>query len=246
MPYQTITYQRKGRVGAIALNRPEAKNAINALMSQELAEVCSEISRDETAAVVTLTGTGEAFSVGTDSKETRLWPVATALAKLNCPLICAVNGDALGQGLELALACDLRVASETARLGLPQIASGLIPRDGGTQRLPRLIARAKALEMILLGEPVNAREACRLGLVNQVVAPDELSPVVAEIARKMSARAPLALRYAKEAILQGAELTLEQGLRLETDLYSLLQTTDDRTEGIRAFQEKRQPKFRGK
>jgi len=172
--------------------------------------------------------------------------VAGAVAKLECPVIAAINGDALGQGFELALACDLRIAVETARLGLPQIVSGLIPWDGGTQRLPRLVGRAKAMEMVLLGESISAREAYRVGLVNKVVALEELSTVVANMVRVMASSAPLALKYAKEAIGKGLELTLEQGLRLEADLYLLLQTTADRTEGITAFRQKRQPEFKGK
>lgn len=148
--------------------------------------------------------------------------------------------------MELALACDFRIAAETARLGLPQIASGLIPWDGGTQRLPRLVGRAKALEIILLGEPISAKEAYRVGLVNKVVKLVELPLAVANVAREMASGAPVAVKYAKEAVDKGLELTLEQGLRLEADLYSLLQTTQDRIEGIAAFREKRPPTFEGK
>lgn len=253
MGYDAVLYQKKEQIGNITLNRPEVNNAINAPLAEELIDICSEVSQDEDVRVVTITGAGEAFCVGTDwsgslpleTAQTKLLSVAGVVAKLDCPVIAAINGDALGQGLELALACDLRIAAETARLGLSQVVSGLIPWDGGTQRLPRLVGSAKAMEMILLGESISAKEAHRLGLVNKVVALKELSLVVADIAREMASRAPLALKYAKEAIHQGLELTLEQGLRLEADLYSLLQTTQDRTEGITAFREKRQPKFKG-
>lgn len=250
MPYQTITYQEANGVGTITLNRPRVNNAINTQLSQEIADVCSRINQDQAVMVVIITGAGKSFSVGTDlstvSSRTASWSVTRPVSRLNCPVIAAINGDTLEQGLELALACDLRITVETANLGLPQITSSLIPWDGGTQRLPRLVGRAKALEMILLGEPIGAKEAYRVGLVNKVVPPKELSSVVADMARRMASMGPLALKYIKEAVNKGLELTLEQGLRLETDLYLLLQTTEDRTEGITAFREKRHPEFKGK
>ena len=252
MCYEVIVYQKRGLVGNITLNRPETKNAINARLAQELVDVCAEVSQDEDIRVVTITGAGDTFCVGTDralpseALPSELPSVAAPVAKLDRPVIAAINGDALGQGLELALACDFRIAAETARLGLPQIASGLIPWDGGTQRLPRLVGRAKALEIILLGEPISAKEAYRVGLVNKVVKLVELPLAVANVAREMASGAPVAVKYAKEAVDKGLELTLEQGLRLEADLYSLLQTTQDRIEGIAAFREKRPPTFEGK
>ena len=264
MSYQTISYQKSGGVGIITLNRPEANNAFNIELATAMADVCSEINQDQEIRVVTVTGAGETFSIGTDwsnppampgkNRETpprwesgaKSWSVATAVSRLDCPVIAAINGDALGQGLELALACDLRIAAETANLGLTHIASGFIPWDGGTQRLPRLVGRAKAMEMLLLGETVSAREAYRLGLVNKVVQLKELLPVVNDMAQRMASSAPLALRYVKEAVYKGLDLTLEEGLRLETDLYAILQTTEDRAEGITSFLKKRQPKFKGK
>ena len=250
MSQMTLTYHKRGQTGIITLNRPEVNNAINTELALAMADVCSKINRDQDIRVVTITGAGEAFSVGTDRssppEKIELLSVATEVSKLNCPVIAAINGDALGQGLELALACDLRIAAETANLGLPDIASGIIPSDGGTQRLPRLVGRARAMEMILLGELLDAREAYRIGLVNKVVQPEELLPVVNDMAQRMAANAPVALRYAKEAINKGLELTMEQGLRLETDLYTLLHTTEDRTEGITSFLKKRRPKFKGK
>ena len=157
-----------------------------------------------------------------------------------------INGDALGQGLELALACDLRIAAETAHFGFPQITSGFIPWDGGTQLLPRIIGRGKAIEMILTGETIGAPQAYEMGLINKVVSSKKLMPTVMETAQLISSKAPIALRHTKEAIRKGLELTLEQGLRLEADLYLLLQTTDDRIEGVKAFRERRQPQFKGK
>jgi enoyl-CoA hydratase len=159
--------------------------------------------------------------------------------------IAAINGDAWGEGLELALSCDIRIASEGARFCLPHTGYGLIPGGGGTQRLPRLVGKGKALEMTLTAEPIDAQEAFRTGLVNKVVPHDELLQEVEELAGRIIARAPIALRYAKEAVNKGLDLTLEQGLRLEADLYFLIQTTDDRMEGIRAFLEKRSPQFKG-
>jgi enoyl-CoA hydratase/carnithine racemase len=146
----------------------------------------------------------------------------------------------------MALACDIRIAGETSRFGLPQIKKGLIPWDGGTQRLTRLVGRGKALEMILTGETMSAEEAYRFGLVSQVVPPKELMAIVMKMAREMASKGSIALRYTKEAVYQGMDLTLEQGLRLEADLYLLIHTTKDRTEGIKAFREKRVPKFEGK
>jgi len=254
MRYETLLYQKKDQIGSITLNRPQANNAINERLAEELVDLCSEIRQDDGVRVVTITGAGKTFCAGTDwsghvpleTASSKLWSVAAAIAKLDVPVIAAINGDALGQGLELALACDLRIASQTTHLGFPQVVSGLIPCDGGTQRLPRLIGRARATEMILLGEPISAEEACRIGLVTRVVAPDKLSVVVTDMAQEIASRAPVALRYAKEAINKGLDLTLGQGLRLEADLYLLLHTTKDRTEGIQAYLKKRQPKFKGK
>jgi len=251
-----IIYQKTGFVANITINRPDNGNAVDMELSQELADICTAINQDETVRVVVITAAGERhFSSGTDpallaimaQKQQMKLPSGTkAILGINQPVIAAINGDALGQGLELALACDLRVAAETAHLGLPQIISGLIPWDGGTQLLPRVVGRTKAAEMILTGKIISALEACEIGLVNRVVPSKELMPTVIEMAQAMSLRAPIALRHAKEAIRKGLELTLEQGLRLEADLYLLLQTTEDRIEGIKAFLERRQPKFKGK
>jgi len=247
MPYKAIIFTKKRHVAHVTLNRPDADNAVNQQLAQELEEVCTRISQDDDIYVVTVTGAGDAFCSGSEGElENAPCRPAAAIARIDRPVIAAINGDALGQGLELALAGDLRIAAETAHLGLPYITSGLIPHDGGTQRLPRLVGRAKAMEMVLLGEPLSARESYRIGLVNKMVQSEELLPVVNDMAQRIAASAPLALRYAKEAISKGLELTLEQGLRLETDLYTLLQTTEDRAEGITSFLEKRHPKFKGK
>ncbi len=257
MIYKTLVYQKTEFVGNIILKRPADGNTINARLAQELADICASINQDETVRAVTIAGAGERyFCAGADStllpsvtegkQQSSLPSVAKSIFNVSQPVIAAINGDALGQGLELALACDLRIAADTAHFGLPQITSGFIPWDGGTQLLPRLIGRGKAMEMILMGETIDAAQAYEIGLVNKVIPSKELMPAVAEMAREISLKAPISLRYAKEAIHKGLDLTLEQGLRLEADLYFLLQTTEDRPEGIKAFQERRAPRFKGK
>jgi enoyl-CoA hydratase/carnithine racemase len=168
------------------------------------------------------------------------------LGDLPQPVVCAINGDATGAGLELALACDVRIAAEGANFSVPEISLGLLPLAGGTQRLPRLIGRGKALEMILTGDPIDAQEALRIGLVSAVVLHDYLLSEAEAIASRIAARGPLAVRYAKEAIARGFEMPLEQALRFETDLTIILQTTEDRAEGVRAFLEKRKAEFKGR
>jgi enoyl-CoA hydratase len=203
--------------------------------------------------VVVLTGAGEAFCTGFDLAELRTSTKdknsaslsSGAIAGINCPLIAAVNGDALGAGLELALSCDIRICSDNAHFGFPETSHGLIPGGGGTQRLPRIVGKGKATEMILTAEPIDAAEAYRIGMVSRVVPSQKLQDEAEEIARKLIARAPIAVRYAKEAVNKGMDLTLAQGLRLEADLSFLLQTTKDRAEGIKAFIEKRKATFKG-
>jgi enoyl-CoA hydratase/carnithine racemase len=248
MSYKSIIYEKNEFIASITLNLPDSGNAISSQLSRELAELCASINIDEEIRVVTITGAGKHFCLGTDPAKQKTEPTAAAknILGIDRPVIAAINGDALGQGLELALACDLRIAADTARFGLPQIASSSIPWDGGTQLLPRIIGRTKAMEIILLGEAIDATLACEIGLVNKVVSSRELMSTVMEMATKLSSGAPLSLRYVKEAVCQGLDLTLDQGLHLEADLYHLLQTTEDRTEGIRAFQQRRTAKFKGK
>lgn len=253
---KAVVYQKIEAAGMVTINRPEANNAINEQVAEELARICHDISIDESVKVVIITGAGhKTFSAGSDLKklkskkgagEARLLSVAAPVAALKCPAIAAINGDALGQGLELALACDIRIAVKKARFALPHIASGLMPWDGATQRLSRLVGIGKAMEMVLTGEAVDAGEAKRIGLLTEVVAPKELMLLAKNMAQAMAAQSPLALSFAKEAINKGLDLTLEQGLHLEADLYFLLHTTEDRTEGIKAFLEKRPPRFKGK
>lgn len=252
MTDKAVVFQKMDAVGILMLYRPRANNAINQQVTEELADICHQINTDETTKVAIVTSAGQkAFSIGTDMnkqkrKRARLLSVAEPVAALKCPSIAAINGDAIGQGLELALACDIRIAVNKARFALPHIASGLIPWDGATQRLLRVVGITKAMEMVLTGATIDAQEALRIGLVSQVVPPDELIPVAKNMAQTMASQSPLALSFAKEAINKGMDLTLEQGLRLEADLYFLLHTTEDRTEGIKAFLEKRPPQFKGK
>jgi enoyl-CoA hydratase len=247
MPLSSIIYAKKGHIAQVTLNRPEANNVINQQLAQELEEICLQINQDDDIYVMTVTGVGDkAFCSGSELDPVELYhSSASAIAGVERPVIAAINGEALGQGLELALSCDIRIASDKARLGLPQVARGLIPMDGGTQRLPRIIGRGKALELLLTGETIRANEAFKIGLVSKVVPPEKLSGEVGELAENIAAKGPIAVRYIKEAVNKGLDMTLEQGLRLEADLYFLLHTTSDRTEGIRAFLEKRNPQFRG-
>ncbi len=264
MSYDTIAYEVEERIALITLDRPQAANAINAQMAMELREVCQSINREEAIRVVIITGAGgKAFCCGADLREvfdsTKSETPSLAELKefilnnnvsesvrgIQCPVIAAINGDALGMGLALALSCDFRLASDKSQLGVPDVAQGYLLASGITQWLPRIVGRAKALEMILTAESIDAQEAYRIRLVHKVVQHQEVIAEAKELARKMVSGAPVALRYAKEAVHKGLDLTLEQGLRLECDLYMLLHTTEDRTEGIRAFQEKRPPEFKG-
>jgi enoyl-CoA hydratase/carnithine racemase len=245
MPNTAILFTRKGHIAHITLNRPEANNTINQQLAQELEEICTQIDQDDGIYVVIVTGAGHAFCSGSDLESELPRHPADAIAGIDCPVIAAINGDALGQGLELTLSCDIRLASDRARFGLPHVTQGLIPMDGGTQRLPRIIGRGKALEMLLTADTIAAEEALEIGLVSRVVPPAELEGEVETLAETIAAKGPIALRYLKEAVNKGLDMTLEQGLRLEADLYFLLHTTADRTEGIRAFREKRTPRFKG-
>lgn len=257
MARESIIYTRRQQVVCLTLNRPSVGNAIDLRLANELSDVCREINQHEDVRAVIVTGAGPAFCSGADLEELlrlsadRLRPVnptslsSSAVAAINCPVIAAINGDALGAGLELALSCDIRISSEGARFGSPETSYGLIPSGGGTQRLPRIVGRGKATEMIVTAETIDAQEAHRIGLVTKVVPAQRLAQEAEEIARRLVSRAPIAVRYAKEAVNKGSDMTLEQGLRLEADLSFLLQTTRDRAEGIQAFLQKRTAHFKG-
>jgi enoyl-CoA hydratase/carnithine racemase len=250
MAEQSVLYTSKDHIAWITLNRPQTGNSFDLNMAQELTEICAQINGDQDVYAVFLSGAGPAFCAGGDfspeDKNVGILSPAESLAALERPAIAVLNGDAIGLGLELGLACDLRIAADIAHFGLPQIAEGRIPMNGGTQRLSRVVGRAKALEMVLTGEIMDAQAALETGLVNRVVKADDLPSEVEKLAGTLAAKAPFALRYAKEAVNKGLDLTLEQGLRLEADLYFLLHTTADRTEGIQSFLKKRPPKYEGK
>jgi enoyl-CoA hydratase/carnithine racemase len=245
MKYHTLTIEKTDRVALISIIGPWNDQDRLAVLSQELDQVCRNITWDEDIAVVLITGTGEQPFCILNQAGAERWPLADRLAALDTPVIAAAQGDVLGQGLEMLLACDIRLCSTSARFGLPQIKNGLMPADGGTQRLSRIIGCAKAMELILTGETTDAQTALELGLVSRMEPAHSLAGAAMELAKNVSLQAPIALRYGKEAINKGMDLTMEQGLRLEADLYFLLHTTHDRTEGITAFRQKKNPVFRG-
>jgi enoyl-CoA hydratase len=258
--YETIRYEAADGVATITLDRPDVLNAMNDGMRSELTRCFSGLAGNDDIQVVVVTGAGErAFSAGADIREFVEPPVPVrfreqrrrldfrqVMDRCPQPIIAAIRGYALGGGLELALACDIRIAGEDAQLGLTEINLAIIPGGGGTQRLPRLVGRGKALEMILTGARLPAAEALRLGLLERVVPPGEVLSSARQLARALAEKAPVALRYAKEAVVKGLELPLAEGLRLEGDLSTLLRTTEDRLEGARAFLEKRRPKWQGR
>ena len=259
MSYQNIIVEKKGKVGKLSINRPDVRNALNRDTRLEIEQGMIELEEDKDVRVIVITGVGEkAFCAGADIRDMK---DATALdakesAELGkrvfkrieaCPkpVIAMINGFALGGGCELALACDMRIASDNARLGQPEINLGIMPGYAGTQRLPRLVGKAVAKEMILIGELIKADEAYRIGLVNKVVPIEQLEEAVMEVANKLASRSPVALRLIKEAIEEGMESSCEVGSAYETAHFAMCFTTYDHTEGINAFLEKRSPEFKG-
>lgn len=266
MNYEMIVYDIKNHIGYITFNRPEVMNAINMQMTREIIDACEQANRDPEVRVCILTGAGErAFCTGLDLKEraretedttffarrrarhqSGIRSHSQAVAAIEKPTIAAIRGYAVGGGLELALACDMRVAADDAKLGMMEIRRGRIGGSGGTQRLPRLIGISKALEISLTGEPVDGSEAFRIGLVNRVVPAEKVMAAAEEMASKICLGAPLSIIAIKEAITKGVELSLEQGLKLEGELSLALSTTEDQKEGARAFAEKRPAAWKGR
>lgn len=260
MAEQPVRYEAKDGIATLTLDRPDVLNAMNNAMRAQLLEIFTRLRTDDAVKVVVVTGAGDrAFCAGADIREFLEPPTPThfrearkrldfraEMERCSQPIIAAIRGFALGGGLEFALACDIRIAAEDAHLGLTEINLAIIPGGGGTQRLPRLVGRGKALEMILTGMRVPAAEALRIGLVERVVPIAELMSTAQTLARQIADKAPIALRYAKESVVGGLGLPLADGIRLENDLSTLLRTTEDRVEGAKAFVEKRKPKWTGK
>lgn len=249
---ERVLVERQDAVAVVTVNRPDKLNALDNDLIVELTEVFEGLGADDGVRVAVLTGAGaKAFVAGADiamlaeqgvldgRENSRLGQRLTRVIESSPkPVLAAINGYALGGGLEVALACDVRFASRDARLGLPEVSLGIIPGYGGTQRLPRLVPMGEALRMILTGEPVSAEEALRIGLVSAVFDPADLMPGVLEVARKIASRGATAVALAKEAVRRGAALSLEEGLALEADLFGLISSTEEMREGLRAFLER--------
>ena len=261
MSYKHIVYDKEDELAIITFNRPEVRNAINYLAIDEALDAVKKADADETARVLILTGAGDkAFIAGADIGELqqrntltelgersgRRRVLANLLETMPKPTIAAINGFAIGGGLEIAMACTLRIAADTARFGLLEINLGIMPGNGGTQRLPRLVGKGRAMEMILTGELIDAAEAYRIGLVNQVVPLAELMDYTKKIAMKLAGKSSLALKMAKDAINTGLDLSLAEGIRYEQKNFAILCGSEDKREGVAAFLEKRRPVFQGR
>lgn len=256
--HRNFLYQKHDRTVLISTACREDLDTTLSVLSQEFSDLCDEINSDKEVRVIVLTSDEKGFfpliSYTTDLHRfsdnqlphTDFPSIADAVAGIRMPVIAAINGNAIGFGLEIALACDIRIASAASHFGLDQIKTGLMPCDGGTQRLPAIVGKGRALELILTGKIIDAKEAHFIGLVSEIIKPEQLVQTAIELAREIGAAAPVALMYLKEAVQKGMDMTLEQGLRMESDLYFLLQTTEDRAEGIHAFRERRTPAFKGK
>lgn len=260
MDFKLIIYQKSEGIATITLNRPEALNAFSKEVVEEILQALEDIRRDENVRVVVLTGAGEkAFSAGADIKamiginplkarELSLMgeKLCVSFENLEKPVIAALNGYALGGGMEVAMSCDIRIASENVRMGQTEINIGLIPGWGGTQRLTRLVGRGKAKELVFTGKMINAKTAEQLGIVNMVVPADKFRETVRQFALELAAKAPVALKIAKALIDKGADIGLESALALEREGFGVVASTEDLQEGVKAFTEKRKPTFKGK
>lgn len=257
MAYQTILVDRRGPVALVTLNRPEKHNAMSFMMKAELMEALRALDADPGVRAIVLTGAGDlAFVAGADISEfagrtaTEQWrmyehgTLYDAVDRLEKPVIAMINGYCFGGGLEIAMACDIRIASERAMLGQTEIDIGLIPGGGASQRLPRLVGTGNAMKLTLTGERIDAREALRVGIVDEVVPHADLEARTFEISERIAAKSAVAVRLAKAAVRAAARLPLDQGLRYEQALFTLAMSSEDKEEGVRAFLEKRTPKWK--
>ena len=258
--FENILFEKKNAIAYVTVNRPKVLNALNMATMEELRRVFHAIKDDSEIRVVIFTGAGEkAFIAGADINELskhnavegkaythKGQSVLNLMENLGKPVIACINGFALGGGCEMAMACTMRLASDNAKLGQPEVKLGIIPGYGGTQRLPRLVGKGIAMQLVLSGEMISAQEAHRIGLVNEIVPQGELIARAEAIAQKIIANAPLAVQYAMEAINKGIEMTLQEGLYLEATLFGVCCATEDKTEGTKAFLEKRAANFKGK
>ncbi len=256
--YQTIRMEKKAGIGYLTLNRPEVRNAFSREMIDELQQALAGIDKDNQIRVLIITGAGHVFQAGADISELlSMQPldilrwnegivrINAALEKLRQPVIAAINGAALGGGLELAISCTLRIAAESAVMGLPEVKLGIIPGTGGTQRLPRLIGKGRAAELLLTGKIIDAREALHIGLVNQVTAAEQLMPAAEKLTAEILVNAPIAVEMAKDALEVGKDLPLEQAVQYSQKNCITCFSTADMQEGMTAFLEKRKPGFIG-
>lgn len=259
MSYQTLLIERHEAIAVVAINRPDKRNALNAAVRSELVRAVEEATEDASVRVLVLTGAGDkSFVAGADIGEftqrspleqrramtsIRVFDVVAACPK---PTIAMINGFALGGGCELAMACDMRIASDTARLGQPEVNLGIIPGGGGTQRLTRLVGSGQAMRLILSGDLIDAAEALRIGLVDEVYPAAELRERVMDLAGRIAGKSPIALQMAKAAVRAASDMPLSAGLAYETELFITCFASDDKTEGVQAFLEKRAPRFSGR
>lgn len=260
MSYETLLFEQKDRIGLVTLNRPDRLNAVNQLMVREIPQLFTELKQRDDIGVVIVTGAGDrAFSAGADISEfdavnlgnafyfIRGFQAATsAVEQCGKPVIAAVNGLALGGGCEIALSCSIRILSEKARMGLPEVNLGVIPGGGGTQRLTRLIGKGNALYYILTGEQIDAQEALRVGLAQKVAPADQLMETATKVANTILSKGPLAIRMAILSAQSGLNMDLESGLLMEAAAANITLASEDKVEGSKAFMEKRAPKFKGR
>ncbi len=259
MNYKNIKIELNGSTAILTLHRPEVLNALNAEIKEEASKALKELNDNPNILAIILTGSGEkAFSAGADINELKnLTPMeglerslsgqklSLQIESLDKPVIAAVNGFALGGGCELALACDIRIASEKAKFGQPEVNLGIIPGFGGTQRLPRIVGKGKAMELILTGDIIDAQEALRIGLVEKIAPPEKLMETAKEMAQKIAAKGPIAIKLCKKAIHEGLQMDIDRGLALESSYFGAVCSTKDKLEGLSAFLEKRKPQFKG-